>query len=304
MRHSDEKSLGRRKGARGAEPDERSIRETLQEYGRGVVGGLLFSLPMLYTMEVWWAGLSMHPWRILAGLLLTCVLLLGYNRYAGLRRDASFVEVAIDSVEELGIGLLLAATILWLLGRITPDMPVSEIVGKIVIEALIVAIGVSVGTAQLGSGAKENGESDEGMVGDTDRVDFVGQTVLAFCGAVLIASNVAPTEEIILLAVEMSGWQLLGLALVSIALNALILSYSGFRGAQRLASANGLAATIIGSVVTYAVALVVSALLLWFFGGFDGFAPITWLGETVVLGVAAALGASAGRLLLQTNTGS
>jgi Putative integral membrane protein (DUF2391) len=42
---------------------ERSITKSLQEYGRGVAGGLMFSLPLLYTMEVWWAGFNTHPYR-------------------------------------------------------------------------------------------------------------------------------------------------------------------------------------------------------------------------------------------------
>jgi uncharacterized membrane protein len=45
----------------------------------------------------------------------TFVLLLGYNYYAGLRHDSCFSEVAIDSVEELGIGLVVAVLVLWLL---------------------------------------------------------------------------------------------------------------------------------------------------------------------------------------------
>jgi uncharacterized membrane protein len=59
-------------------------------------------------------------------------------------------EVAIDSVEEMGIGLFLAALVLFLPGRITFERPISEIVGVIVEVAMTVAIGVSVGTAQLG----------------------------------------------------------------------------------------------------------------------------------------------------------
>jgi uncharacterized membrane protein len=52
-------------------------------------------------------------------------------------------------------------------------------------------------------------------------------------------------------------------------------------------------------VVTSAVALSASALILWFFGRFDGQSVVVCLTQTVVLGVAATLGASAGRLLLQ-----
>src|SRR5690606_35580765 len=126
------------------------ISETTKEYGRGLAGGLLFSLPLLYTMEVWWTGFIVNSWTMIAYLLMTFLLLLGYNRYAGMRYDAKFREVIIDSVEEMGIGLVVAATVLFLLGRITFQMPASEIIGKIVIEAMTVAIGVSVGTAQLG----------------------------------------------------------------------------------------------------------------------------------------------------------
>ncbi len=56
---------------------------------------------------------------------------------------------------------------------------------------------------------------------------------------------------------------------------------------------------LVGTVVTYAVALAASALILGFFGRFDGAGLFTCLAQTVVLGVAATLGASAGRLLLQ-----
>ena len=80
-------------------------------------------------MEVWWAGSNAHPYRLLVYILATFVLLLGYNRYAGLRRDASMMEVAIDSVEAIGIGISLATLVLFLLGRISFEMPIGQTVG-------------------------------------------------------------------------------------------------------------------------------------------------------------------------------
>jgi len=293
---------------------KRPVAKSLQEYGRGIAGGILFSLPLLYTMEVWWAGFSIHPWRLVAAVLATLVLLLGYNRYAGLRSDAGMVEVLIDSIEELGIGLVVASIVLWLLGRIRLDMPASEVAGKIIVESLVVAIGVSVGTAQLGGG-DDDSDSDTGMDSNNDasspgspeptaekQDSFIGQVVLAFCGAILIAANVAPTEEIVVLAVEVEPWRLLGLALFSILLSTLIVYYSDFKSTQRLVPSRGFFTVFSGAITTYAVALITSAVLLWFFGSFDGFALATCLAETVILGVAAVLGASAGRLLLQANS--
>ena len=54
----------------------RSVLQSAREYGRGVAGGLLFSLPMLYTMEVWAAGFRLSPGRILVLASATFVLLL------------------------------------------------------------------------------------------------------------------------------------------------------------------------------------------------------------------------------------
>jgi putative integral membrane protein (TIGR02587 family) len=294
----------------------RDVTKSLQEYGRGVAGGLMFSLPLLYTMEMWWTGFIAHPWRLLAYVLATFVLLLGYNRYAGLRRDASMIEVAIDSVEEMGIGLCIAALLLYLLGRITFEMPVNEVVGLIVLEAMTVAVGVSVGTAQLGAG----GQEDEGFGpasgtssrGHADRggqkkaaaraggeIHFGGQMVLALCGAVLFAANVAPTEEIVVVANETSWPKILGLALISLLMAALILHYSEFKGAQDLVHKDGAVAVFFGTTITYAIALSTSVLILWFFGRLDGLTLQVALAQVVILGVAATLGASAGRLLLQ-----
>jgi putative integral membrane protein (TIGR02587 family) len=131
---------------------------------------------------------------------------------------------------------------------------------------------------------------------------FIGQLVLACCGAVLIAANIAPTEEIIMLAVEIAPWRLILLALISLLLSTLILYFSDFKSARRLAPDESYLGIFSGVVITYMVALLTSAALLWFFGSFDGLAPITCLAATVVLGVAAVLGASAGRLLLQANS--
>ena len=274
-----------------------AVAESLREYGRGFAGGLIFSLPLLYTMEVWWEGFVAEPWRMLLYILATFLLLLGYNRYAGLRRDASWVEVAIDSVEELGLGVITSAVVLYAIGRIGPQTSMHEAIGQILIEAGIVAVGFSVGTAQLGG----DDEDDKGMTEDDDgRVHFGGQLVVAFCGAVLFAANVAPTEEITVIAVESGPLRLLVLAVLSIALGALVLYFSDFARASRYSPIEKKRQALRGTMITYAVALTASAVILWFFGRFDDHSMDVVIAQTVVLGFPATLGASAGRLLLQS----
>lgn len=281
-----------------AESSGRSLTESLQEYARGIAGGILFSLPLLYTMEIWRTGVVASPVRLLVGLVGAFILLIGYNRFAGLRSDASFWEVAVDSAEELGIGIVVAALLLWLLGQIDGSMAPGEALGKIIVAAITVAIGVSVGTAQLG-GSDQN----TGVVGDDELQSatrqFGAQLTIAFCGAILFAANVAPTEEIIRIAFETPVWRLLILALFSLMLSALILFFSGFRGSPGVPQENRWRSIASGIVTTYAVALASSASLLWFFGRYDGLGLSTALSATIVLGVAGTIGSSAGRLLLQ-----
>lgn len=264
-----------------------------------MAGGLLFSLPLLYTMEVWHAGFMMPPERQLIYVLLALLLLLGYNRYAGLHPDSSWAEVAIDSVEEMGIGLLLSAAVLLLIGRVSPGQDLGEVVGRIVVEAVTVAIGVSVGTAQLGG---DNGAEPTGMA-DKGEVSLGGQLTLAVCGAVLFAANVAPTEEIVQIGVELPGYQLAALGLATMVLGAFILFYSDFRGARRSVRREGFGSVLRGGVITYAVGLATSAVILWLFGRFDGLGATAMVGQTVALGVASTIGASAGKLLLEGGSG-
>ncbi len=283
----------------------RSISESISEYARGVAGGFLVSLPLLYTMEVWAQGFTLSALHMLGFLLVTFCLLLGYNRFSGMRQDASFLEVVIDSVEELGIGLVLSALILFLINQIWIGMPLEEALGKIAIESVSVAIGVSVGTAQLRD-KSEDDDSDRGMEGCEDTqieesrsTAMLKQLFIGFCGAILVASNVAPTEEVLLIAVESTGFHLIGLALSSMFLIAIVLFYSDFVGAARIVGSKKPGEKFEAMIVVYAVSLVASGLLLLLYGQFAGLSLAVCAGELIVLAFVASIGASAARLLIQ-----
>jgi len=270
------------------------IEVSLKDYARGIIGGLLFSLPMLYTMELWWAGFLADPLHLLIYFFVGMLLLLVYNHYVGIRKAHSFMEGLTESVEEMGMGLLLTAFILWISGRILLGMSLSEISGKLVVEAVTVAIGISVGKSQLG----DNGDSQEKEKREPHLQREIG---VALCGAILIASNVAPTEEIVVIALETTNFKLLIIALISMIIGGSVLYYVDFKGSEQwVAEPNGKGEILAGIFVMYAIALSSSAFMLWFFGRFDSLSLHGVVAETVVLGFPAALGASAGRLLIQS----
>lgn len=271
----------------------RPVSASVREYARGVGGGLLFSLPLFYTMEVWAVGLAASPARLLAFVAGTLALLVGYNHVAGIRDEHTLATDLLESVEEIGLGLLVAAGLLALLGRLPDDVLSFETLGLVTVQGLLAAVGVSVGTAQLGESPGDDGSGDE-SAGD-DRDGGLGrELVVALCGAVLVAANVAPTEEVRLLAVEMTPPALLGLVAVSLAVGAGLLYHSAFRGTARIAALG--VGPLRGTVVTYGVAVVASAALLWAFGQVDDLATLPRL--MAVLALPAMIGASAGRLLL------
>ncbi len=278
---------------------------SVREYARGIGGGLLFSLPLFYTMEVWAVGLAASPARLLALVAGTLALLVGYNSVAGIRDEHTLGTDLLESVEELGLGLLLAAGLMALLGRLPADVLSFEALGLVTVQGLLAAVGVSVGTAQLGESPgddeaddeteKESAEPDDASAdGAPERGGRSRELVVALCGAVLVAANVAPTEEVQVLAYEMTAPALLGLVAVSLVVGAGLLYFSAFRGTQRVAALG--VGPLRGTVVTYGVAVAASAVLLWAFGQADSLATLPRL--VAVLGLPSMIGASAGRLLL------
>lgn len=277
------------------------IQASLQEYFRGIIGGLIFSFPLLYTMEVWWAGFIATPLMLLISVVMTFLLLLIYNRYAGMRPDAKWWEIVMDSFEELGLGFLVSFCILLMLNRIQLGvMGTDEIMGKVIIEAMAVSIGVSIGTAQLGQGSKggEKDNKDGEEIDDSYRKGKVALAGMSVCGAIIVGSNVAPTEEVLMIAVEVDPIHILFMALLSLAMSIIAVYFADFKNTSKDKSSNTLYELTFSTCLCYLVALSASAFLLWFFGRFDNISFWNGFSQVIVLGVLSSLGASAGRLLI------
>lgn len=270
------------------------ISETLKEYGRGIAGGLLFSLPMLYTMELWWAGFILKPLELLIYLIVGLFLLYVYNKYAGLSDSNDMWQNIFESLEEFGLALMLTTLILYLTGRIGWEMSFNDIGGKVLVESVTVAIGISVGKKQLGADNDKNQEQQSKTGG------FRRSFNLALCGAILVASNIAPTDEVAVIGLESGPFKILLIALLSVGIGAAILYYINFVGTKRRGLVGSNSKEIIfGTLIMYTISLGSSAFMLWFFGRFSGVSFHGVVAQTIVLAFPASLGASAGRFLIQ-----
>ena len=143
---------------------------------------------------------------------------MGYNRYAGMHPDATLKDLLVDSVEELGLGFLLAFAMLLMLRRVElGSMSTIEIMGKVIIEAMVMSIGISVGTAQLGVSDDTDPEdgSEKAELEKERQSGLLSLVVLGICGSILVGGNVAPTEEVLVIGLEAEPGHILAMAPVS-----------------------------------------------------------------------------------------
>ncbi|MGI8999677.1 MAG: DUF2391 family protein, partial [Candidatus Limnocylindria bacterium] len=220
---------------------------------------------------------------------------------SGFRRERTWAELLIDSVETMGIAAVVATIAMLLLGRIGLETGLRDAVGKIALEMIPVAFGVSLAGAQLASpdDDAEDAEDQGSTVGDGAGVGAFGRLFIAGGAALLFAMNIAPTEEPVLLGIEAEWWLLLLAIPASLVITFGLVFYADFRGGRTTdAGDSPLDHPFTETLAAYAVSLLVSVLLMWAFGRTDGVSPSTIVGQTVMLAVVASFGAAAGRLLV------
>lgn len=255
---------------------------------RGVAGGVLLGVPLLYTQEVWTHGASVDPYVILMLLGVAFGMSVALNYYVGFEKGRTHRPVR-DALLGTGISIVLAALLLLLLDRIRVGMPHAAVTGTIALTAVPIAIGFALGNALAPS---------EGGKGSGDMAGSAGDLLAAGAGAVLLALNIAPTEEPILLAGEMGWIRLVAVVGVSLALPYLIVFYAEFGGREaRRASDGATQGPFVETVLAYLVAFALSAVLLAAFGRTEAIDGVA-LSETVVLAFPASLGAALGRMLV------
>jgi putative integral membrane protein (TIGR02587 family) len=206
-------------------------------------------------------------------------------------------DMLAETVDAVGISLLVTMTSLLVLGRIGPDMPLETMLGRIAIELVPVSIGVAIANQLLPRQEDRQGNGDDDN-GYTPNSPTVRELVAAGGGAMFLSLNIAPTEEVTILASELSSAQIVVMMLFSLLVTYMIVFVAGFHNqARRHASPGLLQRPITETVVAYGVSLIVCGLVMWFVGAFPHSpAAATVLTKIIVLGFPASLGAAAGRL--------
>lgn len=270
---------------------------TNRDYAAGIArafaGAILFGLPLLMTMEMWSIGLSIHPLRLLLFIAFNFAVLVVLSRFGGFERTASLTEDVLDALAAYAVGLVSSAAILALFNLLRPDMPLDELVGMVAIQCVPASFGAMIARKQLGEGdaAEEEAESRSSS--------YSAQLFLMLAGALFLAFNVAPTEEMILIGFKMSAGHALAMIAASLFLLHVLVFSVGLPGQEQAPEGYGLVRRFMTYTVPgYAIALAVSLYVLWTFGRIDGSSLAVVAGAVVVLGFPAAIGAAVARLVV------
>jgi putative integral membrane protein (TIGR02587 family) len=267
-------------------------------------GGLLFGIPLLFTMEVWWTGTHTTSGQALTMLALTFLLVFVLNRTEGFRstRDVRLRDALTDSVEAMALGLVLVAIVLLLLREIAVDTPRPVALGKIVYEAFPFCLGIAVANHSLRGGREATAQDDEDGAGADEPDDRLSATLAdlgaTVVGTVFVALNIAPTDEVPMIAAALDPPRLLALMLASLLVSYGIVFAATFARREERHGQQGLfQRPATETIACYLVSLGCSALMLLVFQRLNGPWQLS-LDRTVVLALPASVGGAAGRLAI------
>jgi len=284
-------------------------RMELDDVMRGVAGAFLFGAPFLYTMEVWWKGNFTSPPRMLLLLAIAYTALVLLNWRGGFRseRSRTWLRVFTDSLEALAIAIVTAALSLILIGVINLDTGLDAAMGRILTEALPFSIGVGIANNVLqkqdedkGDGVASKSEASEHQWHSHALLGTLADAGATALGAVIIASSIAPTDEVPMIASILSPLWLLALIASSLLLSYIIVFEANFGAQTMRKSQPGLFQSPISeTLASYLISLLISLLMLWLFQLLRVGDPLgQWVSYTIVLGLPATIGGAAGRLAL------
>lgn len=271
---------------------EQIDRQFLVGVTRAFGGAIVFSLPILMTMEMWWLGFHIDEFRLGVLLVVMIPFLTGLSYYSGFEQTFSLKDDALDAFAAYAVGVVASTVTLLLFGVITRDMPASEIIGKVTLQAVAASIGALLAQSQLG--ARRDEEQERKL-----ETGYGGELFLMAVGALYLSFNLAPTEEMLLIAQQMTPWHSLLLIAVSLAVMHAFAYSSEFRGQSAVAPGTSFLSLFLRfTVAGYVVALLISLFALWLFGTIDGQPFDEALRSVLVLGFPSAIGAAAARLVL------
>lgn len=172
---------------------------------RAGIGAMIFALPLTMTMEMWQFGVTADPFRVALTQMLSLPMLVALSYYAGFEPTFSLLDNVLDAFAAFVVSAVACAAILLLLGEIGAQTPFDQAVGKVAVLSIPASIGALLADKQF------NDRPDD-QPRNSAQASFGGRLFLMGLGALFLALNIAPTDEIEIIATRMTPLQALVLA--------------------------------------------------------------------------------------------
>ena len=271
-------------------------RQTRVGLARAFGGAIIFGLPLLMTMEMWSLGGYVDRPRLIVMVVVNLPLLVALSHYIGFEPTDRIRDDVADAFVAYGVAFAASAGLLLLFGEIDASMSLDEITGKLVMQAVPGSIGATLAAKELGG---DDDDDEEETGGAAEDPTYIADIFYMIVGALFLGFNLAPTEEMVLIAYQMEPWQSLALALLSLGLMHAFVYAVEFRGQHSRPPGTSLGEAFLRyTVVGYALVLLVCLYVLWTFGRLDGLSFGRAMSVVVVLSFPGAIGAAAARLIL------
>lgn len=283
--------MARAESKAGRRSERDTERDFLVGVARGAGGALVFGLPLFMTMEMWELGFTMERHKVALLVVSILPLLHGLAYYSGFEETVGYRQAALDALAAFAVATLAAIGVLGLLSLLRGGMSASELVGKVALQGVAGSFGALLALSQFGDRADEEKKRRE--TGD------FGELFFMLVGALFLAANVAPTDDVERLALKLTHGHALLVALASMGVMHAFVYGVGFRGQPDVPEgASGALLFLRFTVGGYALCLLASAYMLWIVGRLELAALAHAVKLIVVLGFPASVGAAAARLIL------
>lgn len=270
-------------------PFESAALQEWRSVGRAIGGAVVFCLPLMMTMEMWWLSYYIPPFRLICLLALSLPLFYGVSRIIGFTGNSGVVDNIIDVLVAYAFGFIISAFCLLLFNTISFTTPVYLSLTAITLQAIPAALGALLARSALGS-RKHNARNAKSIS---------AQMIIMAVGALFLGLNVSPTEEIVLIARQMTHWHSFLLFLTTLFIMLMFsvgCSYIASEKNKTIPQVIYAYARFCGS--SFLVSLFVTLFLLWVFEQFQMMAPADLLAIVVVLLFPTGIGAAAAKIII------
>lgn len=267
-------------------------KQYLKGLARAFGGAIIFTLPILMTMEMWYLGFYMERIRLALFLLVLIPLLTGLSYKIGFRADSRLIDNIADAFAAFMAGTLASIIILFSFNVISLSMPAGEVIGKVSLQVFPASIGAVISRGLLGGKRPEERSRNR-------EKRYFGEIFIMAAGALFLTLNLAPTEEIILISFRTTEWHILGIMILSLIIMHIFVYSVEFHGTEQPPEKITFRSIFFRyTIAGYSVVLLMSLYILWTFGRVDDMSLKNIIMSCTVLGFPGSIGAAAARLIL------